>query len=106
MKLFELKNNDSFPAYADNQWNLLTRREKQAKLYSLAAIVVNAFLDLSLPSSTICMSSQSDTVKPDLTLEYAKELLSLGLLYMEFQDAIREGDEEHVLNCWRYLMLI
>lgn len=25
---------------------------------------------------------------------------------MEFQDAIREGDGERVLNCWRYLMLI
>ena len=34
---------------------------------------------------------------------YASEVLSLGLLYMEFRDGIREGDGFRVLRCWKYL---
>ena len=41
----------------------------------------------------------------DGVCEYAQEVLSLGLLYMEFNDAIREGDGERILRCWRYFLL-
>ncbi len=37
-------------------------------------------------------------------LEYAKRLLGLGSFYMEFTDAIKEGDGQRVLRCWRYLL--
>lgn len=37
-------------------------------------------------------------------LEYSKQLLGLGCFYLEFCDAIREGDGERVLRCWRYLL--
>ena len=37
---------------------------------------------------------------------YAKEVISLGLLYTEFVDAIREGDGLRVLRCWRVFMPI
>ena len=39
-------------------------------------------------------------------MEYAKEVFSLGMLYMEFHDAIKEGDGLRVLRCWKYLLLI
>ena len=42
----------------------------------------------------------------DHVLSYARDVLSLGLLYMEFQDGIREGDGERILRCWRYLLLV
>lgn len=42
----------------------------------------------------------------DRVLAYAKELLTLGLLYMEFVDAIHEGDGNRILRCWRYLLLV
>ncbi len=42
----------------------------------------------------------------DHVLAYACDVLSLGLLYMEFSDAIREGDGTRILRCWRYLMLV
>ena len=32
--------------------------------------------------------------------------LSMGLLYLEFQDAIREGDGQRVLVVWKFLFLI
>jgi hypothetical protein len=42
----------------------------------------------------------------DKVLEYSKHLLSIGSFYMEFQDAIKEGDGKRVLRCWRYLLPI
>ena len=42
----------------------------------------------------------------DTVLEYARDILSLGLLYMEFMDAIRVGDGSRILRCWRYLLFI
>lgn len=36
---------------------------------------------------------------------YATELLSYGMLYNEFADAIREGDGNRTIRCWRYFLL-
>lgn len=38
--------------------------------------------------------------------EYSRQLLSIECLYLEFADAIREGDGLRVLRCWRYLLPI
>ena len=47
----------------------------------------------------------ADTRQPvDAVKEYAKEVLSLGLLFMEFNDSIREGDGCRILRCWRYFL--
>ena len=45
-------------------------------------------------------------IDDDNVQAYAKELLTLGLIYNEFSDGIREGDGERVIRCWRYLLLI
>ena len=37
---------------------------------------------------------------------YAKQVVSLGLLYMEYSDGIREGDGDRIIRCWRYMLLI
>lgn len=37
---------------------------------------------------------------------YSIQLLRIGCLYMEFADAIREGDGDRVLRCWRYFLPI
>ena len=55
-------------------------------------------------------TTAADTMEPtdsslDRVLEYSKEVLSLGLLLMEFKDAIREGDGLRVLRCWKYFFL-
>ena len=42
----------------------------------------------------------------DGVLFYGKELLSLGMLYLELLDGIREGDGFRILRCWRYLLLV
>ena len=35
----------------------------------------------------------------DNVFEYAKETLTMGLLLLEFKDAVREGDGDRVLRC-------
>ena len=40
----------------------------------------------------------------DRMFGYATKLLSLGLFYVEYCDAIKEGDGDRVLCCWRYLL--
>lgn len=41
---------------------------------------------------------------PDLVTAYSSNLLSLGLLLMEFNDGIREGDGNRIIRCWRYFL--
>ena len=96
-----MKSLDSFPNGVENEWSFGTKEEKLSKLHSLASEVV-ALVDLSIFDSN---EHDNEGVK-DHVHEYGKETLSLGLLYMEFQDAIREGDGESVLNCWRYFMIL
>ena len=50
---------------------------------------------------TTCKSSNSDRVNI-----YAKEVVSVGLLYKEFEDAVRERDGQRVFRCWKYLLLV
>ena len=46
------------------------------------------------------------TRTPDHIYEYASETLSLGLIWMEFVDSIREGDGSRIFRCWRYFLPI
>ena len=38
--------------------------------------------------------------------DYTCEVLSLGLLYLHFKDAVREGDGTRVMLAWKYFLLI
>ena len=42
----------------------------------------------------------------DHIFAYAVEVLSLGLFYLSFKDAIKEGNGEQVLRCWKYFIPI
>ena len=42
----------------------------------------------------------------DGVFAYASEVLTLSLLNAEFEDAIKEGDGERVVRCWRFFLLI
>eukprot|EP00731_Ephydatia_muelleri_P035780 Em0160g1a len=54
---------------------------------------------------TLSFAAKPSTGSADCVMEYAKETLSLGLLLLEFNDAIREGDGCRVLRCWKFLFL-
>ena len=42
----------------------------------------------------------------DGVFNYACEVLSYGLLHTEFNDAIREGDGNRIITCWKFFLLL
>ena len=73
----------------------MPHHQLHSSLDSVLEAIVSQYINLSFPSTG--SSSRADHV-----LEYTKETLSLGLLLLEFKDAIREGDGSRVLRCWKY----
>ena len=89
----------SSPILSDNIW-LISDDERRDVLHILCQDIVNSFVSLDPgPKSTV------STIE-DGVFSYACQLLSLGLLYREFSDSIKEGDGHRVLRCWRYLLLV
>ena len=69
-------------------------------LYAVAHCVVSQYVDLEAkftPSTTDC---------DDGKFEYSRLVISVGLLYVEYCDAIKEGNGMRVLRCWRFMLLI
>lgn len=98
-----------------------SKEEKAAVIQSVGKVLIQEYVDLQStmekPAGPQTKStSHVHTSEPaqkhakkrhnhDYIQEYAKEVLTMGLFYFEFQDAIREGDGERVLRCWKYLFL-
>ena len=59
--------------------------------------LITEFVNLSYPEA----STEKDD---DNVRGYAKEVLSLGLLLMEFIDSVKEGDGERTIRCWPYFL--
>ena len=55
--------------------------------------------------TTECFGTCSSAAENGVQM-YAHELLSLGLLYSEFRDGIKEGDGERVFLCWKFFLPI
>jgi len=66
--------------------------------------IVKQFVDLDLTFEEH-VTHQPKGMK-DLIHEYACDVLSLGLLLMEFNDSVREGDGDRIFRCWRYFLLL
>ena len=81
---------------------MLDDDDQRKILMDTAKRTVEENVDLS-----ITFASDS-TVEPtsDGVYAYAREVLSLGLLYSEFRDSIKEGDGGRVLRVWKYLLLL
>lgn len=47
-----------------------------------------------------------DYKREDLVYSYSNELMTLGLLWMNYYDGIKEGDGLRIMRIWKYLMLI
>ena len=73
-------------------------KEKTAILQSVAKVVLNDYTDFSFPARTQSTSPKGK----DHAHEYAKEVLTLGLFFLDYKDAIREGDGARVLRSWKY----
>ena len=53
---------------------------------------------------TVQFNDEQNLHSGDGIHDYCRHLLTVGCLYAEMRDAIREGDGERVLQCWRYLL--
>ena len=73
---------------------------RKSILTDLSSSIIDLRVDLktdfnqptSTASGTIC--------------DYSCEVLSLGLLYLDFKDAVREGDGDRIIMIWKYFLLI
>ena len=63
---------------------------------------------IEMVSSYINISSYDDKdyKDNDQVRAYAREVLSLGALLLEFKDSVHEGDGERLLTVWKFLVLI
>lgn len=64
----------------------------------------------SQPNTSQPKTSEAETSKNepecDLVNLYAMELLTLGLLWHGFHDAIKEGDGDRILRYWKFLLVM
>ena len=71
------------------------------------SVSLPAHSKLSEPDGSLSVDNESySTCHADHLMEYACEVLSTGLLLMEFIDGIREGGGYRILHCWRAFLPI
>lgn len=80
-----------------NMW-METDVRRKAVLKAICQKIVKQFTHFSF--------SETGATSPDHVQMYSRQLLSLGCFYLEYCDAIQEGDGDRVLRCWRYLLPI
>ena len=77
---------------------------RQSTLMTLSSSVVESHTDLA---TKFCVPSPShETASCGSVYDYTREVFSLGLLYLDFKDAIREGDGNRVMRDWKYFLPI
>ena len=67
-------------------------------LYLPLVICFKSLID-ALPRETASESVKSASV--DGALNYASAVLNDGMMFLEFKDAIREGDGPRIIRCWK-----
>ena len=80
-----------------NLW-MLTDSERKEVLKHITEKIVDRFISFQFHTD---VHKSTDHVQ-----EYGMQFLSLGCFYLEYSDAIREGDGGRVLQCWKYLLAI
>ena len=104
MKLLKMKSVNDVPtpftavgAKPDEVW-MLDEEKRKKVLDDVCSEITKTFVGFSFAEN---VSPEKDGV-----LSYAKKLLGSGLFYLEFCDAIKEGDGIRVARCYRYLLPI
>ena len=77
--------------------------ERKSILRDVTSQIVDQYIDLS----TTFTESQPLTERVhDGIHAYSCESLSLGLLFLEFKDGVKEGDGERIMRVWQYFLLL
>ena len=98
---FKMASLDDTPQMADLPPNFysMPMSERKTYLYDLCKAMIKEIVSLYHHQQTRSCSS-------DRVYAYASDVLSLGLIYMEYNDAIKEADGNRIIRVWRYLLLI
>ena len=94
--LTDTPSNDVLPD-GQNVWMMPDQDRKE-----MLTVICERIIDRCISFKFHDKANQSN----DHVYEYNTLLLSIGCFYLEFIDAIREGDGDRVLMCWRYLLPI
>jgi len=101
MKVFEMKSVEDTPVrrlFPDGSSDLDSLQRRNIMILAIDE-VLKKFVDFNY---NMKKAEESGT---DRVQSYACNVLSSGLLYMEFLDAIREGDGSRLIRCWKYFLL-
>lgn len=82
---------------------MLKKADKQAKFQEVVLDVLRK--NVNLPIRPAAVKAKKNTCDDGVNA-YAQELLTLTLIWAEFEDAIREGDGLRAIRCWRFFLLI
>lgn len=109
LKMPSVSDEPSHDLLTESLW--LEAKEKRSDiLETVTREIVLRFIDtkpgLSDQKSRKSKKNKDAEKEGDKVYDYARELLSYGLLYKCFADSIREGDGKRILCCWKFLMLI
>lgn len=101
MKMMNMNNLQDIPcemyvADPENVW-MLPNEERKELLHTITTSIAEIFIDIDF-------HDHEDPVHSDKVNLHSRRLLSLGCFYLEYADAIREGDGNRVLRCWRYML--
>ena len=92
-------NTQLFPAGCEK----LSSKDRKEILLKAAGALVDKHIDIPMFSTKRERKRKKNI---DAVAEYAHDIMSLGLLLIEFNDAIHEGDGERICRCWQFLLLI
>lgn len=74
----------------------ILRQKDITDVKEIAAEIIKSYITLTLDGH--------DTTCNDGVYLYACDLLTLGMIWMGFHDAIREGDGQRVMTYWKFLL--
>lgn len=83
--------------------------ERKSILIEVATLIVEQNVDLSTSfsdSQSSNLAKQSPATDSDSVYAYSSEVLSLGLLFLEFKDSIRPADGDRDFIVWKYFLLL
>ena len=73
-------------------------RDRKFVIDCITNAIFDKYVTIQYNKTSAATQTSSDEV-----LDYATNLVSFGCFYLEFRDAIKEGDGLHVLRCSRYM---
>lgn len=100
IEVLQMKSINDWPADISEDIWTEDDSHRQKVMGEITSKTVNTFTEL--PYNDFSAGDSTD----DRVQGYFKQVLTVGAIYKEFADSIKEGDGERVLRCWKYLMII